>query len=211
MRPKRLESIPKAVPNKKQAVKFIDTLQEETRFPDRNRAIIELCYGSGLRRGELYGLSLADICGSWLRVIGKGDQERLVPLGGKAKTWINTYIRGERRLLAGKHNPLEEALFLNQYGYRLGIQMYSYLVSTRRPVDARWTLHSFRHACATHMLENGASIRVLQKMLGHKKLSSTQIDTRVEVSSLKEVLKKYQPHTPNIKKIAKLLYLLRLS
>jgi site-specific recombinase XerD len=168
-------------------------MQDGMLYPGRNRAILELCYGSGLRRGELHGLNMADVHDSWLRVIGKGNRERMVPLGSKAKMWLNVYIRKERTLLTGKNNPLEEALFLNRFGNRLGLQMYSYIVTYKRPKDAKWTLHSFRHACATHMLENGASIRVIQKMLGHKKLSSTQVYTRVEVSSLKEVLKKYHP------------------
>ena len=162
-------------------------------FSDRNRAILELCYGSGLRRGELFKLNARDIKGDWLSVIGKGNRERLIPLRSKAKAWLKIYMQGERTQLINKFNPYEEALFLNLYGNRLGLQSYTYIVTYGRPKDKKWTLHSFRHACATHMLENGANIRVLQKLLGLKKLSSIQVYTRVEVSSLKEVLKKFHP------------------
>lgn len=152
---KRVESVPRAVPGKKETLRFFHELQEEMHNPDRNRSILELCYGSGLRRGELYALNASDIRDDWLKVTGKGNKERLVPLGSQAKMWLNTYIRGERNQLLQKYNPLEEALFLNRNGNRLGIQAYSYLITYKRPKDASWTLHSFRHACATHMLGNG--------------------------------------------------------
>jgi len=190
---KQGDALPRAYPSKKSAVQFLNHIHETTLFSDRNRAILELCYSSGLRRGELYQLNARDIKGDWLKVTGKGNRERLVPLGSKAKSWLSLYLKGERMGLLKRYNCQEEALFLNLYGSRLGLQSFSHIVRNSRPQNSKWTLHSFRHACATHMLENGAGIRVLQKLLGHKKLSSTQVYTRVEMSSLKKVLEMYHP------------------
>jgi site-specific recombinase XerD len=193
---KQRQSLPKAVPGNKEAVVFMGNMQGaigNIHYPNRNRTIMELCYGSGLRRNELCGLNAGDIRSDWVKVTGKGGKERLVPLGSKTKTWLNIYLIGERSQQLKKCNPLEEALFLNRYGRRLSLNAYSYLVTHSKPKSTRWTFHSFRHACATHMLENGANIRVLQKLLGHKKLSSTQVYTKVEVSSLKGMLNKFHP------------------
>lgn len=190
---KQKEYTPRAFPSPAATRLLLQSVTEGGRCPLRNRAIMELCYGAGLRRGELHHLNVSDIRSDWLKVRGKGDRERLVPLGTRARQWIGMYMRTERLRLLERFNPLEEALFLNQRGSRLGIQSYSYLMTYKRPEGKSWTLHSLRHACATHMLANGANVRVLQKLLGHKNLSSTQVYTRVEVSSLRKLLSKYHP------------------
>jgi len=191
-KPRRLAHLPRHVPSEKGAVKILERVAEESRCPLRDRALLELCYSSGLRRGELWRLSVSDIRGDFLRVLGKGNKERLVPLGGKAKAALWQYIRTERQRKVDRFNPAEEALFVSWNGGRLGLASYSYVVSRHRG-GSKITLHSFRHACATHMLKNGASIRVIQKLLGHRRLSTTQIYTQVDTMDLRRVLENHHP------------------
>jgi integrase/recombinase XerD len=157
----------------------------------RNRAIVELCYSSGLRRAEIRSLNVRDIGENEVRVIGKGDKERIVPFGKQARKWIDKYIHGERRIVVKRHNPLEEALFIGTGGGRLCLGAYSVIL--KKQVKSPFGLHSFRHACASHMLENGANIMVIQKLLGHEQLSTTQKYTHVRVEHLEEMLEKWHP------------------
>jgi integrase/recombinase XerD len=180
-------------PSEGRARAMLERISEKSLSPVRDRAILELAYSSGLRRGELHGLNLRDLRGDWLTVRGKGGHERMVPLGAAAKAWLVQYIATERTRKVKRFNPHEDALFLSYQGKRLGSQSYSYLVSRNREKGDDITLHSFRHACATHMLARGANIVVLQKLLGHRKLSTTQVYTHVETESLKKVLDKCHP------------------
>lgn len=183
----------RSAPGERQARAMLERISERSLRPVRDRAILELAYASGLRRGELQALNLHDLRGDWLSVRGKGGSERVVPLGGKAKAWLRQYLGTERLSIVQRKNPHEEALFLTEEGKRLGLSSFSYLVSRHREKESRITLHSFRHACATHMLARGASIVVLQKLLGHQKLSTTQIYTQVEIKSIKRVLDQCHP------------------
>ena len=180
------------VPTVKQAETVLDTVGTYGMHPARNRAVLELVYGCGLRRREIWQLNVADIRDTWLRIKGKGDRERLVPLGKQAKKWILYYTATERNHYVQFKNTYEPALFLTRYGTRLGLDSYGYILR-KDNLNRICTLHGLRHACATHMLANGANIRVLQKLLGHRKLSSTQIYTKVDTSNLKELLQKYHP------------------
>jgi site-specific recombinase XerD len=131
-------------------------------------------------------------------VLGKGNKARRVPLGSKTRQALVRYIKSDREKLV-KKNRGEAALFLNQYGKRLGGASFNNIVHNTRPKQnlslkkRKYTLHSFRHACATHMLENGANIRTLQKLLGHSKISSTEVYTNVSTISLKEKLWETHP------------------
>ena len=180
------------VPTVKQAEMVLDTVGTYGMHPARNRAVLELAYGCGLRRYEIWQLNVADIRDTWLRVRGKGDRERLVPLGKQAKKWILYYTATERNHYVQFKNTYEPALFLSRYGTRLGLDSYCYILR-KDNLNRICTLHGLRHACATHMLANGANIRILQKLLGHRKLSSTQIYTKVDTTNLKELLQKYHP------------------
>ena len=191
-RMKRVAYLPRQVPSEKAAAQMLERALTESGCPLRDRALLELAYGSGLRRGELWRLNVSDIRGDFLRVLGKGNRERLVPLGGRAKAALWHYIRTERQRKVERFNPAEEALFISWLGRRLALQSYSYVVSRHRG-KSKITLHSFRHACATHMLKNGASIRVIQKLLGHRRLSTTQIYTRLDMIDLRKVLEKHHP------------------
>jgi integrase/recombinase XerD len=157
----------------------------------RDRAILEVLYSTAVRRMELVGLQEfdVDLAGGLARVRGgKGGRDRVVPLGARAARWVGAYLLGVRPLLVGPH-PVA-ALFLTDYGEpfgknRLGDLVKRYFVNAR--LRAPGACHLFRHAAATHMLENGADIRFIQEMLGHADLSTTQIYTRVSIAKLKEV------------------------
>jgi integrase/recombinase XerD len=157
----------------------------------RDRAILELLYSTGIRRMELARLDGRDVLMEQDSLFvrgGKGGRDRVVPVGSRACRWIKRYLREAREGLAT--NAVDNTLFLTDYGEpfaknRLGDTVKRYL--DRAGVRARGACHTFRHACATHMLENGADIRYIQAMLGHSDLSSTQIYTRVCIDMLRKV------------------------
>ena len=159
----------------------------------RNRAIMELLYGSGLRVAELVGIDLRDI--DWqnevIRVLGKGGRERLAPLGRMARAALKAYL--DQR----KHRGAQ-AVLLNLHGRRLTTR------SVRRIVDrqlrriaevSRTNPHVLRHSFATHLLERGADLRAVQELLGHASLSTTQHYTHVTIDRLKEVYRKAHPRS----------------
>jgi integrase/recombinase XerD len=155
----------------------------------RDRAIMETLYSTGLRRMELVRLRLGDVSldGGTLAVRGgKGRRDRVVPLGLRAAASIQRYLSEVRPLLRSGLDRGE--LFLTDYGEpfrrnRLGDRMHRYVARAGLP----GACHVFRHACATHMLDNGADIRFIQAILGHADLSTTQIYTHVSIGKLREV------------------------
>lgn len=158
-------------------------------YPARDRALLELGYGTGLRRIELATLRLSDLRGEVLRVRGKGGYAREVPVGKTALRWLRVYLDGERRRVAARSPAPSEALFLSRTGESFTYRGLGHFFSGETAL--RW--HALRHACATHMLEEGANLVVLQKLLGHKDLRTTQIYTQLDTSDLKRMLKKYHP------------------
>lgn len=184
--------VTRRIPTVNQTEAILETAGASDMHAARNRAVLEIAYGCGLRRKELWKLNVNDIRDTWLKVKGKGGRERVVPLGEQARKWILFYIAKERNYYLQFNNVYEPALFITRYGTRLGLGSYWYILC-KDNLNRTTTLHGLRHACATHMLTNGANIRVLQKLLGHRKLSSTQIYTKVDSSNLKELLKKYHP------------------
>jgi integrase/recombinase XerC len=162
----------------------------------RDRAMLELLYGSGLRVGELTALDLStcDLDSRLLRVLGKGSKERLVPFGEPASEALRSYLRDRRALVALGEGT--DALFLNHRGGRLTAR------SVRRLMDRYLKLtalrsglspHSLRHAFATHLLENGCDLRAIQELLGHESLSTTQKYTQLSTRKLLEVYEKSHP------------------
>ena len=157
----------------------------------RDRAILEVLYSSAIRRAELLHLTVFDVDtrrGSLLVREGKGRKDRLVPLGSRAGAWLDKYRLDVRPELVAGHD--ENILFLTQYGeafhdYSIGELVKRYIA--KAGVAAKGACHLFRHACATHMLENGADTRYIQAMLGHSNLSTTQIYTHVALTKLKEI------------------------
>ncbi|MBE3581570.1 MAG: tyrosine recombinase XerC [Thermoanaerobacteraceae bacterium] len=158
----------------------------------RDRAILETLYASGVRVGELVNLDLddLDLKGGHLRVMGKGRRERLAPLGAAARAALEEYLRSARPLLERKGRRPERALFLNYRGGRLssrGIRERLEHYVRKASLSAGISPHTLRHCFATHMLERGADLRAVQELLGHARLSSTQVYTHVNPHRLREV------------------------
>ena len=159
----------------------------------RDRAILETLYGTGIRISELVGMSLRDLDlhDGYLRVIGKGDKERVVPVLGEANEALARWLRPEGR---GSFVPKrwrrrddEEAVFLNQRGGRLGRQGVWLVVrahGAEAGLDGLLTPHVLRHSCATHLLDHGADIRAVQELLGHASIGTTQVYTKVSSERL---------------------------
>ena len=165
----------------------------------RDRAILELLYASGLRVSELTGLDLADIDRreQMLRVRGKGRKERIVPYGSKAEAALEAYwpVRTELLRKAGTTGD-PQAIFLNYTGRRLTPRSVGRIVKKyARLVNVNWDLHphSLRHAFATHLLADGADLRAIQELLGHRSLSTTQRYTHASIRQLMEVYDKAHP------------------
>ncbi len=166
----------------------------------RDRAIFELLYSSGLRVSELVSLRVSDLdvrmgC---LRCIGKGDKERLVPVGRKAMSAVEHYLKTSRPQLLQKRTGSQPVpyLFLNNRGIRIGrIAVWRMLAVAGRMAGIRGALspHKLRHSFATHLLEGGADLRSVQLMLGHADISTTQIYTHVIEERLKEIYKAHHP------------------
>jgi len=170
----------------------------------RDAALLEVLYGCGLRVSELVGLELDHVAFEQeeLRVLGKGNKERLVPLGGKARQAILAYLKerpGLRNERTGAQDP--RALFLGRRGTRLGVRRVQTLVQRYGGLGAgRSDLHphALRHSCATHLLEGGADLRAIQELLGHSSLATTQRYTHVSLDQLLTVYDRAHPlaHRP---------------
>jgi len=165
----------------------------------RDRAILELFYSTGLRRSELCNLSLQDVSLIRNTVLvrkGKGNKDRLIPVGQRALKWITHYLDKVRdQLLTDIDN---DALFLNDYGdafrdSKLGDKVKRFMVNAG--IDVAGSCHLLRHAMATHMLENGAELRYIQAMLGHASVATTQIYTHVSIRQLQHVHDATHPAT----------------
>ncbi len=191
-RPKRQADVPSIA----EMERVLDHREDNEVLSLRNQAMLELLYGAGLRVSELCGLSLDDIHleGRFLRVMGKGSKERVVPFGNTVKEALEAYL-GRRREL----QPTEKALtavFLNSQGGRLSTRWAFEVVdrSARTAGSFRASHpHALRHAYATHLLDGGADIRSIQELLGHKSLSTTQRYTSMGLVELQQVYRKTHP------------------
>jgi integrase/recombinase XerD len=187
--PKLPPRLPRRVPTIEEMKRVIGGACAASPQAVRDRAIMETLYSTGLRRMELVRLGMRDVsldAGTVVVRSGKGRRDRIVPLGLRAAASIERYLREVRPLLQAGLDHGE--LFLTDYGEpfrrnRLGDQMRRYLARAGLP----GACHVFRHACATHMLDNGADIRFIQAILGHADLSTTQIYTHVSIGKLREV------------------------
>jgi integrase/recombinase XerD len=165
-------------------------------FPKRDRAILELLYSSGLRISELTNARLEQINleDRFIRVTGKGNKTRLVPIGRKACEAINDYLETERRVLVRPRTGSE--LFLSRRGQKLPRQRVWQIITEIAELGAfeiRIYPHLLRHSFATHLLSNGADLRIIQELLGHADISTTQIYTHVDQNRLKTIHKKFHP------------------
>jgi integrase/recombinase XerD len=193
--PRLPRSLPRPLPVE-DVRRLLEAPDVETPAGSRDRAILELLYGSGLRISELTGLDVDDVDleeGS-VRVLGKGGKEREVPLGSFAADAVTAYLtRGRPALASG---VTRGALFLNARGGRLSRQSCARALTAyvrRAGIDRRVTLHTLRHSFATHLLEGGADVRVVQELLGHASVGTTQIYTLVTEQHLREVYETSHP------------------
>ncbi len=162
----------------------------------RDRAMLEALYAAGFRVSELVGLPFAAVSLSdgVVRILGKGGKERLVPLGEDAQDWIKRYAEEARpELLKGR---ISAALFVTERGGAMSRQMFWYLIKRHAKTAAIHTAlspHTLRHAFATHLLNHGADLRVVQMLLGHADIATTQIYTHVAKERLKALHAKHHP------------------
>jgi integrase/recombinase XerC len=167
----------------------------------RDRALLEMLYATGMRASEVVGLTVGEVASGAheLRIKGKGGKERLVLVGSKAAQAMKEYLERGRPALVGRRAEGETAAFVNRGGTRLSdrslrrlVHKYVLRTSARRGISP----HALRHTFATHMLERGADLRAVQELLGHARLSTTQIYTHVTRSRLKEIYDRAHPRAP---------------
>jgi integrase/recombinase XerD len=194
-RPRLPRSLPRPLPVE-DVRRLLDAPDPAAPAGLRDRAILELLYGSGLRISELTALDVDDVdpdAGS-VRVLGKGGKEREVPVGSFARRALEAYLTRGRPALAGA--ATRGALFLNARGGRLSRQSCARLLGGHvrtAGIDRRVSLHTLRHSFATHLLEGGADVRVVQELLGHASVATTQIYTLVTSQHLRDVYDRSHP------------------
>jgi integrase/recombinase XerD len=163
----------------------------------RNRAIVETLYGSGIRVSELTNLSLSNLFfeEDMIRVSGKGNKQRLVPMGSVTKKYLELYIKASRIHL--KINPKDQdVVFLNRRGNRLTRQMIFTLIkqlAVKANIQKQVGPHTFRHSFATHLLENGADLRTIQILMGHESITTTEVYTHLDTQHLRSVVERFHP------------------
>lgn len=194
--PKKNETLPKVLSNE-DIVRILDRMSPPENPADiRDLAMLELLYASGLRVSELMNLKLGDIDLEigYLRCVGKGNKERIVPIGDKAVAAVKNYLTSGRPAVAG--NPTEPSLFLSRRGKGMSRQWFWTMIK-RRAENAGLTTpvspHTFRHSFATNLLIGGADLRSVQELLGHADVSTTQVYTHLSDQRLREAYKKSHP------------------
>jgi integrase/recombinase XerD len=194
--PKRPNQLPKGILSKKELGILLSRPSLETPLGIRDRAILEVFYSTGIRVSELCNLSLndLDLSSGELRINqGKNAKDRIVPLGELACDFLEIYLHEARPKLT---DPGQPVLFVSKNGRKFHSTTLSHLITNygkKAGLKKEISPHSLRHTCATHLLKGKADIRQIQRLLGHASIASTQIYTRVEISDLKQVLKRCHP------------------
>ena len=177
--------------------KLISATEENTDLAKRNRCMIEVLYGCGLRVSELTELQISNINfkENYLKIQGKGDKVRFVPLADYTADFIKNYINNIRskQKINPKHSDI---LFLNSRGAQISRQMVFLIIKEivkKAGIQKNISPHSFRHSFATHLLQNGADLRFIQEMLGHSSITTTEIYTHLNTEELHETILKYHP------------------
>lgn len=174
---------------------MIESIDTQTPLGLRNRALLELIYGSGVRVSELLNMKISHIhiTSGLIDVLGKGNKERIVPMGDQASYWLRKYVtEGRLRLKPDGH----DFLFVNNQGKRLSRQGFFKLLkklALHVGITKDISPHTFRHSFATHLLENGVDLRMVQDLLGHEDISTTQIYTHVNQKHIKDIYLKTHP------------------
>lgn len=199
--PKRPKSLPKFLTSE-EVEKILNNVKIETPAGYRNRAILELLWATGMRISELSGLNFGDLNleNNEIRVFGKGSKERIILVTDRAKTYLERYINSARILVAKGYRleePTESSpVFINNTGYRLQPRTIRNVINEivdKIELPKHVTPHMFRHSFATHLIENGADLRIVQELLGHASISNTQIYTHVSMQHMKEVYNQAHP------------------
>ena len=193
--PKQEKKLPKVL-TEEEIKKLINSIDLNHDFGQRNKTIIEILYGTGIRVSELVNLKLSNIFfkENIIKVIGKGNKERFVPLGEIASNEMKIYINNRNLLKIDSKSS--DILFLNRYGRGLTRSMIFKIISDaskRVGLAKKISPHTLRHSFATHLIKNGADLRTIQLILGHESITTTEIYTHLDTSHLEEVLKKYHP------------------
>lgn len=193
--PQLERTLPKVL-NLQEVESLLDVPKLHTHYGLRDKAMLELLYATGIRVSELIGLNLDDahLTMGFVRCIGKGNKERIIPLGRTAATAIQEYLdKGRPQFIK---NEREDSLFVNHHGRRLTRQGFWKILkglTKEAGIEKELTPHTLRHSFATHLLENGADLRAVQEMLGHSDISTTQIYTHVTKTRLKDVYSQFHP------------------
>ena len=182
--------------NRETVERLLEGIDRSQPLGRRDRAMLEVFYASGLRLSELCGLRLEryDPDDGFLRVTGKGNKTRIVPVGGRAREAVEDYLKNERANLVTKRTGSE--IFLSVRGGKLSPDRVRQIVKERAAqagIESNVYPHLLRHSFATHLLEGGADLRVIQELLGHADISTTQIYTHVDGARLKSVHKRFHP------------------
>lgn len=196
--PRMLQTLPDTL-NVKEVEKLLQIGDDGQPLTRRDKAMLELLYATGLRVSELIGLELSDIHlnSGYLRTIGKGDKQRIVPIGEVAVEVLSQYIETVRPALS-KGRQISDCVFLNRSGKGLTRQGFWKMIKRRAlqaGIKKNVTPHTLRHSFATHLLENGADLRVVQMLLGHVDISTTQIYTHVTRDHVRRVHKTFHPRS----------------
>ncbi|TCC85785.1 site-specific tyrosine recombinase XerD [Pedobacter hiemivivus] len=178
---------------------MIDVIDASKPDGMRNKAILETLYGCGLRVSELINLKISDVFeeNEYIRVTGKGNKERLVPIGSTALKYINIY-RQETRVHLPIKRGFEDYIFLNRSGTRLSrISVFSIVktLAERSGLKKSISPHTFRHSFATHLIEGGADLRAVQEMLGHSSITTTEIYTHLDRDYLRGIITEFHPRS----------------
>lgn len=195
--PKKASTLPKAI--SPQAIEqLLEAPDTTTPLGVRDRTILELMYATGLRISELVNLKLSDmhLTMGFIQTMGKGEKERIIPLGEIASQWLDHYLEGARVYLQDQSAETSEYVFLNSRGKSLsrqGVWKKVKQLALEAGIDQNVTPHTLRHSFATHLLENGADLRMVQELLGHADISTTQIYTHITKTRLKQVYSDYHP------------------
>ena len=195
--PSLAKKIPQVL-SAKEVQEVLDSIDLSTEHGTRNRAILETLYACGLRVTELINLKITNVYADigFIKVIGKNDKERLVPIGEEALKHIGFYKERVRNFLPKIKATDENILFLNRRGGRLSRVMIFMIVKeavAKAGIKKVISPHTFRHSFATHLVEGGADLKAVQDMLGHESITTTEIYTHLDRSYLKETVLKYHP------------------
>ena len=190
------KTLPKSILTPSEARKILHAPDTKSVIGYRDRTMLEVFYTSGIRKTELRNITLSDVDyhDGFLRIQGKGDKDRVVPIGRIACRYLENYIKSVRPELI--KDPYNNYLFLSVRGNQINQNMPWVLIkkyAKKARIKKNIHCHTFRHSCATGMLKNKADIRIIQELLGHRSLNTTQIYTRVSITDLKEVHKRCHP------------------